>query len=100
MVQRTYGKQGGDLQIMVNIFCKTLSDLPPEGVMRALEKWLGSSQEFPTPADIRAIVKPEPKYDYAVYNRLVSKTKSDPMSLSSEDWKYIKKYEQNAKKGL
>lgn len=100
MAQRTYGAQGGDIESTVRIFSKCLAGYDPEKVIAAVEKWLLKSPDFPTPADIRQIIDPEPQYIATVYNRLANKCKSDPMGMSQDDWDYMRKFEMQAKKGL
>lgn len=99
-VQRTYGKQGGDLNTMTKIFCAALKHYEPKQVTAALEQWMTKSPEFPTPADIKQMIDPEPVWDGAVYTRLSIKARKDGGAMTSEEWEYLRKYEANAIKGI
>ena len=98
-VQRTYGKQAGDFDKVVQVFIKVLEGYEPEKIMQAIKKWVMVSPEFPTPADILGILNPQPKFDYAVYNRLCDKQKRGEQMQYQEN-EYIKAYERNAINGL
>lgn len=100
LVQRTYGKQAAELPAVVKVFMSDLAEYSPEDVIAAIAKWRLTKPEFPTPADIRKLLNPEPVFDYAVYSRLVAKAKADGASMSDREWRYIREYEENAMKGM
>lgn len=93
LVQRTYGKQGSDIEKITNVFLKILSGFEPERVIDAVKEWVETSSEFPTPADILQILNPKPKFEYAVYQRLAHKAKVDGVSMTSDEWSYLRGYE-------
>jgi hypothetical protein len=99
-VQRTYGKQGvGDIMPLVDIFISDLSDYKPEQIIEAVRIHRQTDNNFPTVASIRAILDPQPKFDYAFYTKLLDKQKRGEY-LNSQEHQYIKSYEQNIMKGL
>lgn len=99
VVQRTYGKQGGDLQTMVNVFCEVLKDCEPEDVVKAMEVWMRKSPEFPTPADIRQIIKPEPQFSKEVYISIQERRKRGEF-ITDDEIRYERRYRSNMMKGI
>ena len=99
VTQRTYGKQATDMEKALKVFIRVLSDYEPEKVIQAIKKWLLTSPDFPTPADILNILNPQPKFDYAVYNALNDRLKRGE-KLDYSQMEYIKAYEKNALKGF
>lgn len=99
LVQRTYGSQGGDTQKMMAVFLGDLQGYNPEQILGAIQKWRLVSQQFPTPSDIISILNPVPKFDYAVYSRLIKK-KDGFENLNGKEWAYIRAYEKNAMEGI
>lgn len=99
VVQRTYGKQGADIQTMVNVFAKVLDDCQPDEVIEAIKTWLKQSPEFPTPHDIRQILKPQPVFTAAVFSEIQDKRRrGDIVTFAEED--YMKAYKAQALKGI
>lgn len=96
--QRTYGKQGEDIRVLTKVFLDDLKAYEPVKVLLAIKQWRKTDPNFPTPADIEAILNPKPKFDYAVYQRLLDRSKRE--NLYHDEWKYIKAYEQNVMRGL
>lgn len=97
---RAYGKTGDDIPAINEAFIKKFNHYPPEKVIGAIREWgLKGTGDFPTPPDIEAILNPQPKFDYAIYSRLLSRMKNGEY-LSDTEHKYIKRYEQNAMKGI
>ena len=87
------------MPMIAKLLCSKLADLNADKVVKALELWTTTfGKKLPTPADIRELVSPQPKFDYAVYQALQAKCKV--AALTGDEWKYIKAYEQNAMKGL
>lgn len=99
VVQRTYGKQGGDIEAMTRVFAKDLEKFPAVRVIKALEQWRLKSPEFPTPADICNLLNPTPVWSAAVFQELVERRKKgEVMSYSEEE--YIKGYRKHAISGV
>lgn len=92
-VQRTYGKQASDIQVVAKIFLADLSDYPAEKVAGALEKWRKTSPEFPTPADIIAILDNKPKMSADVYRTMLKRFKDSGYNEFTEAGRYVKAYE-------
>lgn len=92
-VQRTYGKQAADIQVVAKIFIDDLKDYSANEVVNAISKWRKSSPEFPTPADIIKLLDPAPKFDKSVYISL-NKRRGDFTQYSWE-YDYLKAYEAN-----
>ena len=99
VVQRTYGKQGSDLQTMVNIFCNVLNDCEPEHVIKALDVWLKKYPEFPTPSDLRSLIKPQPSFSKEVYISIEERRRRGEL-ISDEEVRYQKKYQAHMMKGI
>jgi hypothetical protein len=55
-VQRTYGSQAEDLELMIKIFIDDLSQYAPEKIIEAFSAWRKNETDFPTPADIKNIL--------------------------------------------
>lgn len=98
MVQRTYGKQGEDIDKITKIFLKVLDGYEPGEVIDAVRLWIIKSPEFPAPSDILSILRPQQKFDYAVYSALQNAKRSGER-LSAAEWEYIRRYEKNAIEG-
>lgn len=99
VVQRTYGAKEEDFITFAEIVMSHLSDHELEDVIDAIRHWLKISPNFPTLADIRNILEPEPIFDRAVYQTLQNK-KRNREHLDPTERNYLKQYEQNAMKGL
>lgn len=96
-VQRTYGKQAGELHTVVKIFLSDLSEYTGEKVAEAIVKWRKTRQEFPTPADIAGILNPQPRFDSAVYREMIERRKRNEERYS--DAEYMRKYEASVIRG-
>jgi len=99
IVQRTYGKQGEDLEVAAKIWSKDLQGWAGEDIAEAMEYWRMKSQEFPTPADIIAILERQPKMDGAVYREFLNRRKNGDVLTQSQK-NYIENYERTTMKGL
>jgi hypothetical protein len=100
IVLRSYGKTGDDIPAITEAFLSKFKQHDPQKVIGAIEQWgLTGTGDFPTPPDIEAILNPKPKYDYAVYQRLLKRNK-DGEYMTAREFKYIQMYEENAMKGL
>jgi hypothetical protein len=98
-VQRTYGKQGGDIESMTRVFVSDLKAHPSDKVVKALEDWRLKSPDFPTPADIINLLNPQPIWSAALFNEISERRKKgDILSLREEE--YLKGYKKQAMKGL
>lgn len=99
VVQRTYGKQGEDIATMTKVFCAALSKYRPEQVMNAMNDWLTTSAEFPTPYDIQQLIDPKPVWSPILFQELLDKRKRGDY-LTFDEQEYIKQYKNNALKGI
>lgn len=89
--QRTYGKQAADLAPVVRAFLDDLKEFPANKIAEAIAKWRKTSPEFPTPADIIALLKPPVKFDRSVYVTLNKRIGE----LSRQELAYVRAYENN-----
>jgi hypothetical protein len=92
MVQRTYGKQAENMDMVTKIFTRVLDRYEPELVIQAVKQWIMDSPEFPTPSDIKQILSPTKTYDKTIYIGLKDKNKSGGY-LTEYEWEYINGYE-------
>jgi hypothetical protein len=93
LAQRTYGKQAADIDKLTKIFIKVLNDFEPDRVLSAIKQWLLKSPEFPTPADIKNILRPTPKLDKAVYVSIKKKIADGSVFVADAEYTYLKFYE-------
>jgi hypothetical protein len=93
LAQRTYGKQAADIDRLTKIFIRVLNEFPPEAILAAIKKWLITSPEFPTPADIKNILCPSPKLDKAVYVSIKKKVADGSVFVADAEYSYLKFYE-------
>jgi hypothetical protein len=93
MLQNIYGKNPENFSEINRLFHTLLGKYPAEKTIRALEKWLEDSQEFPTPADIVGIIKRNglPPLSKEVY---IALSKKDYGSRTPEDHRYMGRYEE------
>jgi hypothetical protein len=73
---KQYGKSPAELKTLRDGFLQFLSDIPVEEITRALGKHVNTSNEIPTPRELRDIVqppKPQFKPDWAYYVALRKK---------------------------
>lgn len=91
--QRTYGKQGQDLELLCGIFLEVLKAYKADQITRAFDKWLRTSPEFPTPADIISILEAKPKMSDAVYRQMLKKYKDSGYNEYTEAGRYVLAYE-------
>lgn len=95
---RTYGKTVEDLDATLGLFELVMEEYRPEQVKAGMLQWLKTSNQMPTPADIIGIIDPPPKEpDRAVY---VSISKKAPELRTSEDWSFMREYEDFARRNL
>lgn len=99
LVQRTYGKSPSDLGKTAKAFAMLLSDLKEEDVNQAMENWLRTEREFPTPADIRKKINPEPVYRSDVYAELKRRQSDGHTFMTDEQKKYMDEYVNRSVKG-
>ena len=103
-VQRTYGKQAGDTDLVVGIFIRVLNAYSSQDVIQAIKQWILESSEFPTPADIKRILDGKPKMSDAVYRRAL-KVSQDHEGKFSDSFdrkkalEYVKFYEKEISGG-
>lgn len=97
MVQRTYGKQGADIDKITKIFLRVLSDYEPSAVIQAIKRWLQESPEFPTPSDIVKMLNPAKKFDKEVYIAFCQQAQRGEVGeyKNRAAYDYIKAYEQH-----
>lgn len=98
-VQRTYGKQGGDIESMTRVFVSDLKAYSSDKVVKALTDWRLKSADFPTPADIVGLLNPQPVWSATLFNEITERRKKGDI-LSRREEEYLKGYKQQALKGL
>lgn len=99
VTQRTYGKQGADMEAIMRVFMDDLKEFEPDAVLAAISQWRLKSAEFPTPYDIKQLLKPEPIWSASIFQELVEKRKRGDI-LGFREEEYIKQFKANALKGL
>lgn len=57
LVMRNYGKPPEMIASTVTIFCEVFASRDAADVVKAIEKYLREGTDFPTPADITAVLK-------------------------------------------
>lgn len=75
------------------MFLGFLAPYEPDEIIKAFEKYVASRAEFPTPADIIAIMKGRIKRDQAYYKTLLIRRREGVFLIASEH-RYIRKYEE------
>ncbi len=92
MVQKIYGRQPENIEVINRLFHSILGKFSSEKVIRAFEIWLEKSQEFPTPADIVGIIKRngKPPLSREIY---IAISKKDGADRTKDDWQYLRDYE-------
>lgn len=88
-----YGRQPENIEIINQIFHTILGNYPADKVTKSFEKWMERSQEFPTPSDIVNLIKRngKPPLSKEIY---VTISKKDPEFRNSDDWHYLREYEE------
>ncbi len=99
VTQRTYGKQGQDMEAAIRVFTSDLKEFSPEQIMEALARWRLKSPEFPTPYDIKQILAPDPQFDSLVYKEICDKRKRGDI-LNWREEAYLIQYKENILKGI
>ena len=86
------------MESVIALFRLVLADYAMGVITDAFRIWLKRSNEMPTPADIASIIDRDgkPPLDRAVY---VAISKRDPVSRTSEEWAYMRDYEDAALRG-
>lgn len=90
--QRTYGKEVAAYPLTVAAFIRALGKFPAAKIMPAFKKFVSLSGDFPTIADISAIIEERAKRDPALYRELLNRIKNGSY-LSNAEHAYIRKYE-------
>ena len=95
---RLYGKEPEALESVVAMFRLVLADYPVEKIIAGFGAWLKRSNEMPTPADIANIIERggKPPLERVVY---VAITRRDAAMRTTEEWAYVRDYEDAALKG-
>lgn len=95
---KVYGKDPESLENTTKLFYFVLADYPVQKIIDAFAYYLKHNSEMPAPADIATIIERgnKPPFDKAVY---VSISKIDPCHRTSEEWAYMRDYEQFMIKG-
>lgn len=91
-----YGREPEAADNIRRAFQYALADYTIEQVMEAFYYHLRHSKEFPTPADIVAIIERggnKPPFERSVYVRLAQKRKDFPEDMAHEEWAYMDEYE-------
>ena len=89
---KTYGKEPEQLDSVKKLMHFALADYPWPKIQAALAYYFKHNTEFPAPADIVQIIERgnKPPFDRAVYTSI---SKKHPADRSSEEWKYMRDYE-------
>lgn len=89
---KTYGKEPEQLDSVKKLMHFALADYNIQQVREAFAYYFKHNSEFPAPADIVQIIERgnKPPFDRAVYTS-ISKKRAD--ERSSEEWKYMRDYE-------
>ena len=95
LVQRTYGKQAGDLDKVAKIFARVLAEYDPQQVIEAIKRWLQESPEFPTPSDIVKMLDPAKKFDKELYIKFSQQYAKGEITEFSQGYEYMKEYEKH-----
>lgn len=98
MLQKIYGKNPESFGDINKMFHNLLGKYPAEKVVKAVETWLERSQEFPTPADIVAIIKRNGKPPLKESD-IVSIRKKDGEDRTSSEWKMLREWEEQQAEG-
>lgn len=95
-----YGKQPEELAIIMPIFLNVLAEYRAVDIQAAFKKFLKTSRNFPTPADIIELIENKPKLVESVYVNLSMRRQNNPEDLSKDDWRYMREYEQAQISGI
>jgi hypothetical protein len=87
-----YGKTSDDFDGIVKTYLSFLGRYPTEVVASAFDKYIRHRREFPTPADIIAIIQGRVKRDGAYYTRLCRKLQEGAF-VDDDDLAYMRLYE-------
>ena len=93
-VQRTYGKQAGDLKVVTKIFADMFNGFPMDHVLSAFKTWQMTNREFPTPVDILTILVNEGEQDPERNKYYKIGRESGWRKLSEKGEKFIDDYKQ------
>lgn len=101
IMQKTYGKvTEEDVETMVDLIIDDFGTYQPQQIIDAVREYRFTEKEFITTKGLADILNPQPKFDYAVYQRLANKSKTNPENMKDKEWKYLDNYEADALKGL
>ena len=98
-LQKLYGKSPEDAPTITKLFQTILAEQPAEKVTKALEIWLQRSTEFPTPADIIALIKNNGKPPVSEA-RIASIFRKNYNERSTEENWILRKYEEEQNEGF
>jgi len=98
-LQKLYGKSPEDAPTITKLFQTILAEQPAEKVTKALEIWLQRSTEFPTPADIIALIKNNGKPPVSEA-RISSIYRKNHNERSIEEIWILRKYEEEQNEGF
>lgn len=95
LVQKTYGKQGGDdMAALTKIFMSDLKEFEPGAIIKAVTQCRQTQDDFVTVAAVRRMLNPEPEMNYAVYSNLSERLRRGDQ-LQFQELEYIRLYEKN-----
>lgn len=91
-VQKMYGRQPENIEIINQVFHNILGRFQGNKVIKAFEKWMERSQEFPTPADIVNLIKRNgrPPLSESLF---VTISKKDYEDRTEEERQYMRDYQ-------
>jgi hypothetical protein len=87
-----YGKTSDDFDGIVKTYLSFLGRYPTDVVASAFDKYIRHRREFPTPADIIAIIQGRVKRDGTYYTRLCRKIQENAF-VTDDELAYMRLYE-------
>ncbi len=98
VIQKLYGRQPENIEVINRTFHSTLSNYPAASVIRAFETWMQRSQEFPTPADIVSLIRRNGKPPLKESD-IIAIRKKDGQDRTAEDWQLLKEWDAQQQEG-
>lgn len=91
-VQKLYGRDLGNAEHVTDLFHRLLGHYPAEKVLLSFERWLKTSQEFPTPADIIGLIRRNGRPPIRESD-IIAIRKKDGEDRTREDWALLREWE-------
>ena len=101
LVQNTYGRiTPEDIPTLTASLLDDLKGYPIEKIVGAIAECRKKDDDFITLASLLRKLDPQPEFSRDVYSRLAHKSKVTPGDMWQHEWDYLKKFEENAMKGV